>query len=758
MMKSLLVPLLASSTTVIVRAGWIDEDTPKHLRTTKSLVDGTVYDLVMSDEFNVPNRTFKDGDDPTWTALDKSDDDYSASGGGSLHFYNSTTVRTTPDGMLTISSVLEETSWTHYDEVEKEYTENTKHFKSGMIQSWNKFCFVGGIIEVDVILPGEPDIGGLWPAVWMLGNLGRATYEGSTNNLWPWSYDTCTREKQESQVISKCNNANHFGLNKNQGRGATEIDILELMGGDSNGPLPATSPPISLPYIDMTLQVAPGIPNQRPQSGAQPVRTIDHTHSGYATSLAENWYDNLTVAGNTSLNPFFYGTYLGETKPEEPVTRNKNQVFQADAVGAMKQLVPQHFKTPHTFRIEWQPGRGGRLDWFTKSHKKVDENGTISHIEGDGKGQDWEHSLHIPDFALDAATGSKIPEEPSYLIFNTAISSTWGFPYDVPDWCPKCYDCYDPKCTCSFNPGFCNMMKTGKVALKIDSVRVYQSKDDDAHDGQPHRLGCDPPEFPTKEYIKGYEYRYMRSAPFNFGDKHPLRKLKNGGGTCVADEDCGGGGVENTDVDESWVMPSRKKKSKEKKDEKEDVLDLDEEEEHTKGSSIRQSQSPLAHKDVKKVQQSKNRRLFNVGGNDEEESKGKKQLDKPLISTESLEDRGEDAKVLSNPDRKPKGECVTATSGLFGLPTPNAKQCKCNKGYTGPHCLSVEKYDDEPGAMELKNMKTLFSTENRANPYLTPFHVFLGGLMVGAFMVALVADIVVKSRKDRAMELTNMRS
>ncbi len=237
-------------------AGWIDEDTPLHLRTTSSLVDGSTYHLVMSDEFNVPHRSFADGHDPTWTAIDKSDDDYSASGGGSLHFYNSSTVTTTHDGMLTISSVLEPTSWTHYDALKKEYKQETKHFKSGMVQSWDKFCFTGGILEVDVILPGEPDIGGLWPAIWLLGNLGRATYEVSTNNLWPWSYDACDRPKQESQVISACNKVNHFGLNPRQGRGATEIDVLELMGGDSGGKaLPATSPPISLPYVDMTLQV-----------------------------------------------------------------------------------------------------------------------------------------------------------------------------------------------------------------------------------------------------------------------------------------------------------------------------------------------------------------------------------------------------------------------------------------------------------------------------------------------------------------------
>ncbi|KAL3768899.1 hypothetical protein ACHAW5_008814 [Stephanodiscus triporus] len=750
--SSLLLLLLPGTTTMsVARAGWIDEDTPQRLRTTTSLVDGSTYRLVMSDEFNVPGRTFEDGHDPAWTALDKSDDDYSASGGGSLHFYNSTMISTTPDGMLTIRSVLEDTEWTHYSAVDRKYKQERKHFKSGMLQGWNKFCFTGGIVEVDVILPGEPDIGGLWPAIWLLGNLGRATYEVSTNNLWPWSYDVCDREKQESQVISACNRAEHFGLNAMQGRGATEIDVLELMAGEA-GVLPSTYPPISLPYVDMTLQVAPGIPDNRPQSGSQPVRTIDHTHSGYATSQAQSWYDNLTVAGNTSLNPFFYGTYLGETKPNEPVTRNKKQAFQADAVGAMKQIVPEHFKTPHTFRVEWQPGRGGRIDWFTKSHKKVDPvTGEVSHVEGDGLGQDWEHSLSIPDSALEAAMGSKIPEEPSYIILNTAISSTWAFPYNVPDWCPKCYDCYDPKCACSFNPGFCNMMKTGKVSMKIDSVRVYQSADDSAHSGRPHSLGCDPLDFPTREYIKGFEYKYMRNPPFVLNDKRPLRDVKDGGGTCVVDEDCGGvsGGGEDAE---------------------EEVLDLDDDGRDKRGEDqvggvnaiveSARAANDAVHRKLGAGSDGRDadfapKKDTKAGPNDDPTAG----LDKPITSDESLEDDAGDTRVpsKSNLARKPKGRCVSATLGLFGSPTSTGMQCKCNEGYTGPHCLSIDKYDDEPGAYELKRVSSLFS--GRAAPYLTTTHIFIGGALMGAFLVALVVDISRKSRnRDRMMEMKPLRT
>lgn len=226
---------------------------------------------------------------------------------------------------------------------------------------------------------------------------------------------------------------------------------------------------------------------------------------------------------------------MDKTKPGEPVTRTEKQAFQADAVGVAHQLTPAHFREPHTFRIEWQPGKGGRLDWFVKGY----QINSTTVIEGDGGGQDWIHAFSLKDKSLSDLMGSQIPAEPSYLIMNTAISSTWGFPYDAPDWCPNCYDCDDPKCACNFYPGFCQMLRSGDAAMYIDSIRVYQSRDDSAHVGAPHTLGCDPPEYPTKEWIEGHSYWYMRNPPFVYKDTDPLRKVQMGGGHCDSDEDCG---------------------------------------------------------------------------------------------------------------------------------------------------------------------------------------------------------------------------
>lgn len=100
------------------------------------------------------------------------------------------------------------------------------------------------------------------------------------------------------------------------------------------------------------------------------------------------------------------------------------------------------------------------------------------------------------------------------------------------------------------------MLKKG-VKFEIDSVRVYQSKNHSAHVGNPHTLGCDPPEYPTREFIKGYEYRYTRPAPFGVDDKGPLKKIQKGGGSCKTDNDCGANGVISSQ-DESDSLESRR--------------------------------------------------------------------------------------------------------------------------------------------------------------------------------------------------------
>lgn len=122
--------------------------------------------------------------------------------------------------------------------------------------------------------------------------------------------------------------------------------------------------------------------------------------------------------------------------------------------------------------------------------------------------------------------GSLIPNEPSYVILNTAISTSWGFP-NAP-WGCTVYDCKDPDGQCGFNPGFC---KSLPAHFKIDNVRVYQNKKDPRQ-----TIGCNPPDYPTKKYILGHSEKYKATASV-----HPLKAIRNGGGKCEENSQCGEG-------------------------------------------------------------------------------------------------------------------------------------------------------------------------------------------------------------------------
>jgi beta-glucanase (GH16 family) len=285
------------------------------------------FQLVFSDEFAVEGRAFGDGHDPRWTAIHK--DDYTNS---ALHFYNEKLVSTS-NGYLNISTVVEDITFKLSDEAAAaalrslgaeadfsdgladyggsfadglgvdgsgastsaaagsnganagsgsgsgvgEHKYKTKHYQSGMLQGWDKFCFTGGILEVRARLPGKAHVGGLWPAVWLMGNLARATYVRSSDNVWPWSYDTCASKSdgagagssagssagsaehaeaahsyssssssapqpsalaadlQRKQAVSACDAAVHYDLHPYRGRGAPEIDLLEAMAGTEDG-------------------------------------------------------------------------------------------------------------------------------------------------------------------------------------------------------------------------------------------------------------------------------------------------------------------------------------------------------------------------------------------------------------------------------------------------------------------------------------------------------------------------------------------
>lgn len=215
-----------------LRKGLIDPDTPSSAMTRTS-ADGSKQVLVFSDEFNTDGRTFYDGDDAYFQAVDIW---YGAT--QDLEWYD-------PDAAFTQNGTLN----LQFDA----FKNHGLNYRSGMVQSWNKLCYKGGHVEASISLPGRGDVSGFWPGFWTMGNLARPGYLGSTEGLWPYTYhDKCdvgiTPNQSSPDGISSlpgmrlpactCKGEDHPSPGKS--RSAPEIDALEgsvanLGPGDTNG-------------------------------------------------------------------------------------------------------------------------------------------------------------------------------------------------------------------------------------------------------------------------------------------------------------------------------------------------------------------------------------------------------------------------------------------------------------------------------------------------------------------------------------------
>lgn len=222
------------------------------------------------------------------------------------------------------------------------------------------------------------------------------------------------------------------------------------------------------------------------------------------TPTQGHWYKNLEYgSNNTQLNPFFYGVLL-EHEPKKFFT------YQSDAISANTVITKDFFQHHHKYRVEWEPphtdGTGGYLKWYL-----------------DGK------FLYGIKGEILGFSGAEIPSEPMYLLMNTAVASSWGFPKPCPAGCDcKCYECGNSECACGMPDGFCENVP---ASFEIDYVRAYQAKNESKH-----VLGCSTKLRPTAKFIMGHKKDYSNSEA---GQKEPLRPIQRGGGYCNKDKDCG---------------------------------------------------------------------------------------------------------------------------------------------------------------------------------------------------------------------------
>jgi len=383
---------LATAVTVTASSGdkccWCDKATPSSAATTVGS-DSQTYELVFSDEFDAKGRDFANGNDAKWTALNIGD----TSNKGAA-FYLPEQAAVVNDPAFPDVSAL------------RIITENKNHtgdsptgeknifmpYSSAMLQSWNKFCFTGGILEFRA---RQPRGGGYWPALWAFGNLGRAVYQDSNTGLWPWSYDQCDPDLElpptdPPQKISACmdQDLEKDGLHPFQGRGATELDVLE--GAVSNTG--------EASYVVGSLQLSPGIPPYfRPPMFGFP------TKEG-----AGSWYTGLQFGERGKPNNGWYGPPWGSGCPTGCPDALSGGLTELD------DLDTRYW----TYRMEWKTGPHGHISWY------YDDEFVWGMT-----------AASFTDYKVCSEAGGvksckrtpprMIPQEPMSLVMNTAIG-TWN--------------------------------------------------------------------------------------------------------------------------------------------------------------------------------------------------------------------------------------------------------------------------------------------------------------------------------------------
>ncbi|OSX67481.1 glycoside hydrolase family 16 protein [Postia placenta MAD-698-R-SB12] len=399
----------------------VDKHTPDSALKKADWMSGKEWTLIFSDEFDVDGRTFWPGDDPYWEAVN-------------LHYWETNNLEWLDPTAITTSNGSLQITMT-------DQPKNNLNYTSGMMTTWNKFCFTGGMVEVSVRLPGTNNIVGLWPAVWTMGNLGRAGYGASLEGMWPYTYDACdvgTAPNQTKnglphtatvdgdpsngdvlsylpgQRLSRCTcpGSSHPGPMHSDGtyvgRAAPEIDIFEALISDGRG------------QVSQSAQWAPF--NYK--------YTWDNTSSTYSIG-------NESI---TELNPYKGGAYQ---EASSALTWTDQTAYQLS--GGSYSI----------YGIQYQPGfDDAYITW-------VANNQVAWTVEAAGMGADTVVEI----------SARPVPQEPMYLIVNLGISQNFG-PVDT----------------------------TGLIfpsIMSIDYIRVYQDPDN-------INYGCDPDDFPTAAYINEY--------------------------------------------------------------------------------------------------------------------------------------------------------------------------------------------------------------------------------------------------------------
>ncbi|OQS07593.1 hypothetical protein THRCLA_00403, partial [Thraustotheca clavata] len=586
-----------------------DVETPSWAM-TKRTSRGHIYDLVMSDEFNDDTRNFTAGEDHLWTALNLPDGVNKAIG------YYSPKNAYTRDGAFKIQvdeGVVPIQYWDQYS-AKPGWVNKEMYYTGAMVQSWNKFCLQGGFIEVRAMLPGvmsassgnpqhpawqrllptERGFYPTWPGIWLMGNLGRALFSGSTRRMWPWTYNECDPRYKDQQRISACNSTPGYGLNPNQGRGSPEIDILEGGGNE----------------ISSSIQIGPGMPFDYRLINAEDggcfydkqCKTLGANMANVpsASFKKKHWYQGLRYAANNkcSRNDTYGQQYnlvyasvtgkkittntcfttpgdlnlipascdvngdlglMDEGKTHWGVNVNATCFAQANGYKGVYLCDPDN----QYYRCEFARPEGqkktNQMDpfnyqmdalsanwWTTQEAYKQYMNYSLEWVLGPNGHIRWNLDdqvlFEIPSQSIinvpqggNETNPIKLPvEEPMYLIFNVATAPAWGTMPPNAGYGPCRGNQSDPGWQWKNKTHHDQVIADNKIC---DSFPLYLSidyiriwQDLRGQEENASSIGCDPPSHPTWGWILGHIEEYS--------DANNSVIDVAGGASCRTDDDC----------------------------------------------------------------------------------------------------------------------------------------------------------------------------------------------------------------------------
>lgn len=441
---------------------FIDPDTPPseyEIESTFSKNKGKKFKLVFSDEFNTPGRSFYPGEDPFWEAVD-------------LHYWGTNNFEWydpaaayTRDGSLRLRL--------------DRHPEHNVNFRGAMVQSWNKFCFRNGILIVSVQLPGFADVAGLWPAIWMMGNLGRAGYGASLQGTWPYSYDQCDLGTLMNQTQFNDDHPNGYPPQATTLGGATMFNqqhktrSISFLPGqklsrctcareDHPGPWDDKKQQFvgrAAPEIDVFEAQVAGINNKQLLQVSQSFQIAPY-----------NWQYNITHSNQTKAYNFYdwdenlshINLYNGEITQQSLSGINLASQRAIQYVANDTDTTNQGKGNFATYSAEFKGGPDGYVAW-TSAGKPAWE------VYGAALGPD----------PLSKVGQRQFPMEPMYILLNLGISKNFGdIKWDI-------------------------LAHNFPYEMAVDWVRVYQDPDDEKA-----VITCDPKDMPTADYINRHIEAY----------------------------------------------------------------------------------------------------------------------------------------------------------------------------------------------------------------------------------------------------------